>query len=615
MQRIGLSLAMLLALSLPSHAAVQRDALVLGERSDLRHFTITLAAGNYRLGVADLGAGSSVDMASAQALLVSGDRLLASADLTRTTQNMTLTESTEADLFVTGKTSGQHGDLGVWVERSGGERLLEETLYFGDDTSAPARTYSYSQSFRFTSPEPVKLELTDLGALLGETAFDQFRVTVIKNATTKVLSADLTTRGDHAFSQTFVPDTSASYWIAVVAVAPDAGTSMLGWALTQTVNGATNELESQIFQVDDNTDLDSTVLGEFDLSTPASVAANVALLSPDVDDFSIALASVSDVGSNLLVLNKSSLAQEQILDAGHYRVLLLAPAATRGLLGVQVRSGNNRLLDTSVSLGDYRLLGEFAQATAAMVDAGLHVFLQKPAELDVRVASSQSLAVNLNLANARQTDVALSAGQYRVWAKSGTATGDSYYRVHLQPQSGSARQWWGALGDGLISSAGVSISAATTGTLSTRNFNLPDALSQELVVLLARGDSLIAQYNIDPADATRTFSGLALPAGELQLAIFGKQSAGKATVVGYTLETTPPADPSTPDRGANGSGGGGGGGSMSSFILYCLLVVKILRGRITLPTLTSTVSWWRKRTCPTGMQTTPCPSGAPRWFA
>lgn len=581
-------LACLLALvaAAPVHAATQRDALVLGSRSDLHHYNISLTAGTYRLAIADLaiadsGSGSSVDMASAQALLVSGDRLLGSVDLTRTTQTLTLAEQTTAELFVSGKPTASHGNLGAWIERtSDNETLFEESLYFSDNTSAPTRTYTYSKQFRFTSTDPVTLSLSDLGAMLAETPFAQFRVTVIKGATTPVLSANIAAEADHNYSVSFTPDINANYWISVLAVAPDAGTSMMGWEMKQSVAGVESTLENQIFQVDDNMEVDGKVLGEFALAEASSVSASAALLSSDVDDFSIAIASVTEAGGSLMILNKTALNQSQVLDAGHYRVILLAPGSTQGLVGIRVGTDSSLLLDTSVSLGNYQPLGELALTANSNVAAGLHVFLQKPSDMEVLVASGTGVALALDLVNPAQNSVAMPAGDYRLWVKSGSVVSDSYYRVHLQPQGAAVQQWWGALGEGLIDSAAFTVASATTGTLSTRNFNLPDALSEEVVVLLAQGNSLIAQFNIDPADKTRTMSGLAIPAGEVQLAVFGKQAAGKASVVGYTLETAAVVDDSsTPPRSANGAGTDGGGGSMSSFILYCLLVMKILRGR------------------------------------
>ena len=300
------------------------------------------------------------------------------------------------------------------------------------------------------------------------------------------------------------------------------------------------------------------------------------MLSSDVDAFSLAIASVTEAGGSLMILNKTALNQSQVLDAGHYRVILLAPGSTQGLVGIRVGTDASLLLDTSVSLGNYQPLGELALTANTNVAAGLHVFLQKPSDMEVLVASGTGVALALDLVNPAQNSVAMPAGDYRLWVKSGSVVSDSYYRVHLQPQGAAVQQWWGALGEGLIDSAAFTVASATTGTLSTRNFNLPDALSEEVVVLLAQGNSLIAQFNIDPADKTRTMSGLAIPAGEVQLAVFGKQAAGKASVVGYTLETAAVVDDSsTPPRSANGAGADGGGGSLGSFILYSLLVLKM----------------------------------------
>ena len=557
------------------------DDLKIGDRSDVVKRSFALKAGSHTFSIADAFAGSSQKMASAQAFLVSGDRLLASVNLSRLNASFSLAADTDATLYVAGKPAAASGLLLTRLERTGAAALVLDEPFLFSNVVASSRAYNYEQTFTVEKAGLVTLELTDFSAagLLPLEPFSSILVLMTHRGDDGSFTnfyvdvAQLDAGPELSHSITLAP---GKLFIQIVGLAPDTGISQLGWSLAQDAV----EVASEVVQIDDNDIVPGVVVGEFELAAPADINAAAVILSQQATDFSIVIASASN--DDVVELTRQDLQITSSLAAGRYKVLLLKDDNGSGLIGIEIKSGAGTLLATSTSLGDYRPLGNLSLATATRVDAGLHFFLLPSglSELDLRIVDSHAAPLALNLSSMTQTAVSMAAGDYSVWIRAGAVSSDGYYRVHVQPQGGTTTQWWGALGGGLIDSASINVPGATTGVLRARNFNLPDTLADEAIVLLAQGDALLAQFSIDPADNSLTATDIAIPAGEVQVAVFGKQDAGKVTVLGYALETAEPAGGTvTPPRSANGSGGGGGGGSMSSFILYCLLVFKILRAR------------------------------------
>lgn len=563
------------------NAATFIDELKIGDRADIAERHFALKAGSHKFSIADAFAGSGQKMASAQAFLVSGDRLLASVDLSRLNASFNLTADTDATLYVAGKPVATHGLLLTRLERTGAAELLLDEPFLFSNGAVSLRSYDFEQTYTIDRTALVTLELTDFSAS-GQLPLEPFSSILVL----------MTHRGDDGRFTNYYSDVASleggpelthsitlspgKLFVQMVALAPDAGISQLGWSLKQDAV----ELAGDVIQIDDNAIEPGVVVGEFDLAEPAVIDAAAAILSQQASDFSVAIASASN--GDVVELSRQELQVTSSLAAGRYKVLLLKGDSSSGLVGIEIKSGSATLLATPVSLGDYKPLGELKLAAAASVDAGLHFFLLPSGltGMDVLVANSQSAPLALSLASMTQTSVSMPAGDYSVWIRSGSVSSDGYYRVHVRTQGGATTQWWGALGGGLIESTRFTVPNATTGSLRARNFNLPDALTEEAIVLLAQGDSQLAQFSIDPSDNSLIATGITIPAGEVQLAVIGKQGAGKATVLGYAMETADTAGgTTTPPRSANGPGGGGGGGSMSSFILYCLLMFKILRAR------------------------------------
>lgn len=563
------------------NAATFTDELKIGDRHDIETRSFALKAGSHKFSIVDAFAGSSQKMASAQAFLVSGDRLLASVDLSRLNASFNLAADTEATLYVAGKPASVHGLLLTRLERTGAAAPLLDEPFLFSKASEPLRTYEFEQTYILSKTAPITLDLTDFSAsgMLPLTPFSSLLVLMTHRGDdgrfTYFYSDAASLEGGPELSHT-IALSPGNLFIEIVALAPDTGISQLGWSLKQDAV----ELAGEVFQIDDNASEPGVVVGEFNLAEPSVIDASAAILSQQASDFSVAIASASN--DDVVELSRQDLQVTSSLAAGRYKVLLLKDDNGSGLVGIEIKSGAATLLATPVSLGDYKPLGELKLAAATNVDAGLHFFLLPAglAGMDVLVANSQSTALALNLSSMTQSGVSMAAGDYSVWVRSVAVSGEGYYRVHVQPQGGTTTQWWGALGGGLIESTTFTVPNATKGSLRARNFNLPDALSEEAILLLAQGDSALAQFSIDPADNSLIATDIALPAGEVQLAVIGRQGAGKATVLGYAMETTDTAGgTTTPPRSVNGSGGGGGGGSFSSFILYCLLVFKILSAR------------------------------------
>ena len=564
-----------------ANAQVLLDSLVIGQRDDLFQRELSLPAGQYTITVADALASTPQQLASAQLFLVSGDKRLASVDLTRLTATFTLTDTAAAQLYVAGKPSGNLALLQTRLERAGtSEPVLDEPFLFEVDNNRP-RTYYHEQSIAVNSAAPVTFELTDFSAsgTLPVEPFTSILVLISNRDSSGHIRQNLywdvaTQPGGPVLNHEFLP-VPGTLFVQIIGSAPASGISQLGWKLVQ----GSNELASDLAQIDDDSTVPGKLIGEFNLAASGSVKAEITSLADSLDDFSLVIASAS---GGFIELDQSDLTREQTLAKGHYRVLLLTGEASEGLLGVRVQAGATQLLDTSASLGDYKQVGDLTLATGDTFTAGLH-FFQLPAglsEFELRLANGKQAPVLLSAATPTQTNTSLAAGHYRLWEKSNSVTSDGYYRAHLLRGTAVAGQWWGTLGGGFVDASNFSLTSAAAASLSVLNLKLPDTLSDSARLFLTQGDTLLAEYEIDPNDVTKTIANLPLPAGDLQLAIFGHQDAGKASVLGYKLDIAEPATPSTPPRGANGSRkGGDGGGSLGSFFLYSLLVLKIMRRR------------------------------------
>lgn len=551
-------------------AQTYRDEWVIGQRSDLVEREFQLTAGTYRLVISNPLQNSGQPLSAAQGLIAMGDQALARVSLAAPDASFTLSRAGSVRLYLAARASSGTGLLIAQLRREGEATVLldEAFLFDSDSDTATGRRYVYENRFPVAAGTPAVLEVTDFGAQGLGTPLDSLLVLVTyrdAQGTLQHQAWDVSTTRQYPFTAG-----AGDIYLNIIGLAPATGISQLGWSLT--LNG--EEAASDVAQIDDSSVSPGEQLAEFDLTASTPVNASLNLLT-DTSDFSLVIAS----GTELLELSNRDRQGTASLGAGHYKVLLLTGTGSTGLAGLRIQAGDTRVVDTSFTLGDYRRLGSHTQTVAASLSAGLHLFLQ-PADLtalDIALANSQTLALNLDLANPAQA-ATLPAGDYQVWTRANQPTADGYYRVHLQ-QGNAQTEWWGSLGNGHVDSIRLSLTQATTGTLKARNFNLPDSLSAAAELLVVQGDSLVSRFSIDPDDAGLTATDLSLPAGDLQLALFSPQAAGKATVLGYHLETVDPATPSDPSRGANGRGGSGGGGGFASFFLYSFLMLRWLRVR------------------------------------
>lgn len=587
-------------------AATVQGSILAGDQARAQHATVALAAGHYRLRLLDPFAAEHLALASAGALLTQGADRLAQLTIatgaSTATVDFSLANAAELDLFVHAAAGLTTGAAVVAVESlsgaSAGQRVFEQAFSFSKE-QADSDRYAFHDTVKVTADARYRFELTDMHALSFSFApFESIIVRVANTTATQVLGtwcwyqgvvspADaaacvkmntLSAPEGQTLSQTLEVRKGFVSWY-VTAKAPLAQASQLGWRLLDVTTD--QDLGEDMVVVNRSGNNYAREVGNFTLATRTTVDVGINALSTPVSPFKLAIVS-PDTG-NAIQLDNSTLAQSDVtLNAGRYRILLSDDlSGDQGLLGIRIMTGTAVLFDDVFSLGDFQRLGEVESTSSGTTPVTLSLHeLRNP--LDVRIASAS--AVVLRLTDIEQTGSFIRApGRYSLWGRFDAGAEDDLYRVRIGAGASKLGEFLATTNARLLGQREFTLAAPVSGSMAVRNFAFPDDWADRFRVVLVQDDGTPLKFAMDSDDSDSVQATVNVTAGAAHIALFAAQDTpGEATVIGYrfTYDTSvvaEPSDPVTPPRNANGSGGKRkGGGSFSSFLLYVVLVCKIL---------------------------------------
>jgi hypothetical protein len=588
-------------------AVTVQGGTLVGDQERAQRAPVALAAGNYRLHLLDPFATEHFALAEAGALLSRGSdrvvQLALGAGSSTAFADFNIASAGELDLFVHAATGQATGAAVVAVESlsgaTAGQRVFEQAFSFSRHEPDSDR-YAFHDTVKLAVDTDVHIDLTDMHALSFSFApFEAIIVRVANTTATEVFgtwcwyqgvvsAADaaacvnmngLSAPDGQTLSQTLAMRAGFLSWY-VTAKAPLAQTSQLGWRMLDV--SADSDLGEDVVIVNRSGDHYAREVGRFTLGARTAVDVDLNALSDVVSPFKLAI--VSTDSGNAIRLDNNTLYQTGVtLNAGEYRILLSDDlSGDQGLLGIRVNAGATQLFDDVFSLGDFQRLGqvESTGSGSTPVTLSLHEFRQP---LDVRIANATAVA--LRLTDTAQTGSFTRApGRYSVWGRFDADAEDDLYRVRVGSGANILGEFLAATGTRLIEQREVTLSAPVSGTMAVRNFAFPDVLGERFRMILVQDDGTPLKFDVDSADGDSVQAAVTLAAGVAHIALFASQDTPTAaTVIGYRFEydAVSGGEPApTPPRSANGSGGKSkGGGGFSSFLLYVLLMFKILRQR------------------------------------